>query len=147
MIVEKLSKVSAPFFVYANVHEWTEEKLPSSVKNNQDLEKYINEKTENLKRPFVFKVTGQVMNAIIHVQNLPEGANVSSPEDAHQGQTNYKIINEDVEIIGFFATKHQGIFTHHDSFVHMHLITADNSKMGHLDELEIGQMKLYLPKK
>jgi acetolactate decarboxylase len=29
----------------------------------------------------------------------------------------------------------------------MHLITKDESKMGHLDELEIGQMKLYLPKK
>jgi acetolactate decarboxylase len=29
----------------------------------------------------------------------------------------------------------------------MHLITKDESKMGHLDELEIKKMKLYLPKK
>jgi len=27
------------------------------------------------------------------------------------------------------------------------LITKDESKMGHLDELEIKKMKLYLPKK
>ena len=72
---------------------------------------------------------------------------MSSPDEAHQGQTIYKIINEDAEIIGFFSTEHQGVFTHHDSFLHMHLITKDESKMGHLDELAIGEMKLYLPNK
>jgi acetolactate decarboxylase len=29
----------------------------------------------------------------------------------------------------------------------MHLITQDESKMGHLDELQIDEMKLYLPRK
>lgn len=28
-----------------------------------------------------------------------------------------------------------------------HLITKDTSKMGHLDAVEIGKMKLYLPKR
>ena len=78
---------------------------------------------------------------------MPEGTKVSSPDEAHQGQTNYNIANENAEIIGFFSTEHKGVFTHHDSFLHMHLITKDESKMGHLDELEIGEMKLYLPKK
>jgi hypothetical protein len=27
----------------------------------------------------------------------------------------------------------------------MHLITSDETKMGHLDVLEIDQMKLFLP--
>lgn len=39
------------------------------------------------------------------------------------------------------------LFAHHDSFLHMHLITRNEKKMGHLDEMEIGEMKLYLPKK
>ncbi len=89
---------------------------------------------------------GTISNALIHIQNLPKGAKVSSPEEAHQGQVNYELKDEEVEIIGFFSTKHQGIFTHHDSFLHMHLITKDKSKMGHLDELEISEMTLYLPK-
>ncbi|MGM0479351.1 MAG: acetolactate decarboxylase [Bacteroidota bacterium] len=147
MTVEKTLKTSAPFFVYGNVTEWNEMEIPSDVKTIQGLEKFIDDKTTEFKRPFTFKLIGQVSSAMIHIQNLPEGTKVSSPDEAHQGQTNYNIENEDAEIIGFFSTEHKGIFTHHDSFLHMHLITKDESKMGHLDELAIGEMKLYLPKK
>jgi len=145
MTVEERYNVSAPFFVYANVNEWSEEQLPSTIKTIQDLEQFIDVKTKNYKRPFAYKLTGRVSSALIHIQNLPEGTNVASPEDAHQGQTNYKLENETVDIIGFFSTEHKGVFTHHDSFLHMHLITDDNSKMGHLDALNMEEMKLYLP--
>jgi acetolactate decarboxylase len=147
MTVEKSFDISAPFFVYANVTEWNEFELPSNIISIQDLEKFIDEKTTEFKRPFVFKLKGEVSTAIIHSQNLPEGTMVSSPDEAHQGQVNYNLTEEESEIVGFFSTEHQGVFTHHDSFVHMHLITKDENKMGHLDELEIGNMKLYLPKK
>lgn len=146
MTVEKTFETSAPFLVYGNVTEWDDIELPSDLKTIKDLETFIDNKTTEFKRPFTFKLIGQVSSAIIHIQNLPEGTKVTSPAEAHQGQTNYTIENEDVEIIGFFSTKHKGIFTHHDSFLHMHLITKDERKMGHLDELEIGEMKLYLPK-
>tara|TARA_R110000787_G_scaffold41071_16_gene101672 strand:+ start:25555 stop:26280 length:726 start_codon:yes stop_codon:yes gene_type:complete len=146
MTVEKIFDVSAPFFVYANVTEWNELDLPPNIKSIQNLEKFIDEKTTEYKRPFVFKLKGKVSTAIIHIQNLPEGTKVSSPDEAHQGQVNYKLIEKESEIIGFFSTEHKGVFTHHDSFLHMHLITKDENKMGHLDELEIGNMKLYLPK-
>jgi len=147
MTVENTFKTSAPFFVYGNATKWSEMELPSDVKTIQNLEKFIDDKTTEFKRPFTFKLIGQVSSAIIHIQNLPEGTKISSPDEAHQGQTDYNIVNEDAEIIGFFSTEHKGVFTHHDSFLHMHLITKDESKMGHLDELEIGEMKLYLPKK
>lgn len=146
MVVEKKFDVSAPFFVYANVNEWNEEKLPKTVKTISDLEKFIDQKTAKNKRPFAFKLMGSVSKAVIHIQNLPEGTEVTSPDDAHKGQVKYDLANENCEIIGFFSTEHKGIFTHHDSFLHMHLITRDQSKMGHLDEVEINQMVLYLPK-
>ena len=145
MTVEKRFDVSAPFFVYAIVNTWNEIALPINIKSIQNLQEFINQNTNDFKRPFAFKLKGLAANAIIHSQNLPAGTNVASPEDAHQGQTNFTLQNAEVEIIGFFSTEHKGIFTHHDSYVHMHLITADESKMGHLDELEIGEMKLYLP--
>ena len=147
MTVEKSFNVSAPFFVHANVTEWNEIDLPSTIKSIQDLEKFIDEKSSEYKRPFAFKLIGAVSKAIIHIQNLPKGTLVSSPEEAHKGQTNYNLENEDVEIIGFFSTEHKGIFTHHDLFLHLHLITKDESKMGHLDMVEINKMKLYLPNK
>ncbi len=147
MSVEKTFKASAPFFVYANVMEWREIDLPTNIKTLQDLEALIDEQSKNQKRPFAFKLSGQITKAVIHIQNLPLGTKVSSPTDAHQGQTNYPLQNEKVNIVGFFSTEHKGIFTHHDSFMHLHLITEDESKMGHLDEVELGKMKLYLSAK
>ncbi len=147
MTVEESYDISAPFFVYANVTEWVEVEVPSTVISIQELEKFIDNKTTDFQRPFVFKLKGQVSKAVIHIQNLPLGTKVSSPEQAHQGQVKYALHQEESEIIGFFSTEHKGIFTHHDSFLHMHLMTQDKSKMGHLDELAIKKMKLYLPKK
>ncbi len=146
MLVEQKFDVLAPFFVYANVNKWEEIELPQSIRTIKDVEKYIDEKTIKNKRPFAFKLIGNISKAVIHIQNLPEGTKVSSPDEAHQVQTNYVLKNEDVEVIGFFSTEHKGVFTHHDSYIHLHLITKDEQKMGHLDELEINAMKLYLPK-
>ncbi len=146
MSVERDFQVSAPFFVYSNVTEWKEVELPIEIKGIKDLENYIDSIVQERETPFAFKLVGDVSRAIIHIQNLPEGTKVSSPAEAHQGQTNYSLSDKEVEVIGFFSRKHQGVFTHHDSYLHMHLITKDENKMGHLDEIEIKKMKLYLPK-
>jgi len=145
MTVVERADVSAPFFVYTNVSSWDEIDLPQTIKSITDLEKFIDLKTATFKRPFAFKLTGNVSEAVIHIQNLPRGTKVTSPEQAHQGQVRYGLKNADAEIIGFFSTAHKGIFTHHDSFLHMHLITKDKTEMGHLDQLVPGTMKLYLP--
>lgn len=147
MTVEKNFDVAALFFVYANVMEWGEVMLPANVKTIPELEKFISTRTPEYKRPFTFKLIGKVSTAKIHVQNLPPGTKVSSPQEAHQGQVNYEVKDTEAEIVGFFSTEHQGIFTHHDSFLHMHLITADERMMGHLDEVEIEDMTLFLPKR
>lgn len=147
MSVEKTFKASAPFFVYANVEDWREIDLPTNIKTLPELELFIDEQSKNQKRPFAFKLKGQIYKAVIHVQNLPPGTKVSSPTEAHQGQTNYPLQNKKVDIVGFFSTEHKAVFTHHDTFMHLHLITEDESKMGHLDEVEMERMKLYLPVK
>lgn len=146
MIVQKTFDTAAPFFVYANVNDWEVIDLPKTIKNIKDVELLIDQRTKDRKRPFAFKLIGKVESAIIHIQNLPPGTAVSSPAEAHQGQVNYSLGSEEVEIIGFFSTEHQAVFTHHDTYVHLHLMTKDESKMGHLDEVIFDEMKLYLPK-
>ena len=139
------SKVSAPFFVYAEVREWQKTALPNSITDPQSLDKYLNEQTTNYKRPFAFMLKGTIESATIHLQNLPKGTEVSSPEEAHQGQINYQLQNRAVEVLGFFSTQHKGIFTHHDSNIHLHLITNDEQMMGHVDEIVFGKIELFLP--
>ncbi len=147
MNVLRTFKAKAPFFVYANVHKWKRQVLPDTIQTIQQLESYLDQQTQTSPRPFAFKLTGIMDTATIHIVNLPKGSTVSSPEDAHRGQTNFSLNNEAVEIAGFFSTEHQTIFTHHDTYLHMHLITKDHSKMGHFDKgrFKPGTMKLYLP--
>ena len=149
MKVEETFDIKAPFFGYANISKWTEQSLPDSIQTIQQIEHFLDKITKSSQRPFMFKLTGTVEQATIHIVNLPKGTKVSSPEEAHKGQTNYKLKNEKSEIIGFFSTEHKAIFTHHDTYLHMHLITTDLQKMGHLDEVlfKKGTMKLYLPTK
>lgn len=145
VMVEKNWKVGAPFFVYSRVENWTSESLPSEVKTISELEKYIAQKAKQVNRPFAFRLEGKINRASIHIQNLAEGTEVSSPKEAHAGQVKYMLSDRRVEILGFYSTEHHGIFTHHDSDFHLHLLTEEEDYMGHVDELEIAEMTLFLP--
>jgi acetolactate decarboxylase len=147
MEVLETMKMKAPFFGYANIDNWTEKELPDSILNVKQLENYLDQITKNDPRPFLFKILATVDSATLHIVNLPKGTKVSSPEEAHKGQKSFDIKNMPVEMLGFFSTEHQAIFTHHDTYVHIHLITGDKKQMGHLEELMLkkGTAKLYLP--
>lgn len=149
MKVEETYKTKAPFFGYVNINKWKEQNLPDSIQSISQLETYLDKITKSAKRPFMFKLSGVVETAKIHIVNLPKGSKVSSPDEAHQGQINYDITNQQADILGFFSTEHKAIFTHHDTFLHMHLLTKDKTKMGHLDNVFFGNgnIKLYLPEK
>ena len=145
--MEETYQAKAPFFVSENVEKWQEIKLPDSVQNISQLETYLDLTTKSHSRPFAFKLTATIDSCAIHIVNLPEGAEVHSPDEAHQNQKIFSIKNQNADLIGFFSTEHAGIFTHHDTYVHIHLITTDKKQMGHLDELLLakGTAKLYLP--
>src|SRR5690554_6755441 len=94
MKVEETYEIKAPFFGYANIDKWTEQTLPDNIQTIHQLEQYLDKETKYLPRPFMFKISGIVEEAAIHIVNLPKGSKVSSPDEAHKGQINYKIINE-----------------------------------------------------
>jgi len=139
--------LKAPFFVYGHVNHWRQVPLPDSVRHLASLEAFITQQTAQQTQPFVFKVVGQAQKATIHIQNLPTGTRVSNPKEAHQGQVKYALQNKAIELVGFYSTQHKGVFTHHDTYMHIHLITQDLQQMGHLDALLLapGQNVLYLP--
>lgn len=148
MSVEASFDIKAPFFVYAQVKEWEKENLPEAITNPETLEAFLDEKFKDRNEPFVFRIEGNIDTALIHIVNLPEGIKVSSPEEAHQGIVYYPLKNENVELLGFFSRKHQAVFTHHDTFMHIHLITKNKKMMGHLDDINFGNnpMTLYWSK-
>jgi acetolactate decarboxylase len=148
MLVEETFDIKAPFFGYATISDWNKTILHDSIQTIAQLETYIDQISATSKRPFLFKLSAEVETAHIHVVNLPKGTKVSNPDEAHQGQVNYEVKHTPVDILGFFSTEHQTIFTHHDTYLHMHLITRDKKQMGHVDDIIFtpGSITLFLPK-
>lgn len=144
MEVVETFNIKAPFFAHANISNWSEELLDVDIQTIQQLESFLDNKMSGSSQPLMFKLEGFVKEATIHVVNLPVGTKVSSPDDAHKGLVKYQIENQQAEIVGFFSKEHKGIFTHHDTYLHMHLITKDKQMMGHLDELTIEKAKMRL---
>jgi acetolactate decarboxylase len=59
-----------------------------------------------------------------------------------------EMINTPVTMLGFYSKHHQSIFTHHTTFMHVHLLDDKTKTVGHLDELQIkGLLTIYLPEK
>jgi acetolactate decarboxylase len=147
MRVEKTLSFSAPFFGYTHIEKWKQLTLPDTVTDPKQLESFLAQSTIREPRPFFFKMMCRVSQAEVHLVNLPEGIMVLSPEDARKGRRNYSLHNEEAELLGFFSTTHQTIFTHHDTWLHIHLINKNRTTMGHLENISIlpGTAKLYLP--
>ena len=143
--VEKRPDATAPFLVRTSQVTWDQHKLPNTEINHKYIEHYLNKLATKYDEPFAFRILGNATAADIHVQNLAPGSIVSSPTEAHAGQVNLQVPPGAVEILGFYSRKHQGIFTHHDSNVHMHLITEDKKMMGHLDSFVGWDVELLLP--
>lgn len=146
MRVEKKADAKAPFFVYKHVRAWKEIELPSQVKTQRQLEKFLDSINTFVKTPFAFRITGTPRTVKFHVVNLLPSTIIKSPTDTHKGQLNFSIHSEPVEILGFFSRDHAGVFNHHDSFVHMHVITKSRKMLGHVDDfiLDKKQTRLYI---
>lgn len=148
IFIEKTFDVKAPFFAYEHISEWRKIDLAKNVKNAQDIEIFLDKMFNHDTNPFFFRIKGKVKKSDIHIVNLPDGTIVKSHDIVKKTKSSYQLTNEEVEILGFFSRKHQSIFTHHDTFIHLHLINNDKTKMGHVDEIELTKgAVLYLPVK
>ncbi len=145
VLVEQNDTVSSPFFVMAKVTSWQKVEIPSSITTIQHIDQFLLRSNFNNGNPYAFKLSGIVENAVYHIQNLPDGSEVLNPQQAHKGQVKYRLDQVEVDILGFFSQDHQGIFTHHDTYTHMHIISKDKKYMGHLDDLKIQNMNLFIP--
>ena len=148
--VNESYRVGAPFLVYCNVKNWNEFSLKNDINSLNELQDEIQKLAKSngfdLQTPFPFKLSGLIVKAKYHVIWKDLNVKEHSPEIHKKSKVFYTIDNENSDILGFYSQNHAGIFTHHDSFIHAHIINADRNKMGHLDEININadQVKVYL---
>jgi acetolactate decarboxylase len=138
------SNVRAPFFVHQRVTEWTEVALPAHVTDLASLDGFLTSTYGDRPAPFAFRLNGTIRSVQVHVLAVPDGTEVRSPADAHAHNTHFRITDREVEAIGFFSTQHKTIFTHHDSHIHVHAITAEKDWMGHVEALGFDPERVSL---
>ncbi|MEB2777423.1 acetolactate decarboxylase [Algoriphagus sp. D3-2-R+10] len=134
------SYAEAPFFVYAYVAMWQTFEMSSAIANLANLqaaiEKLADEQGYDLSKPFPFRIKGDIDSLTIHVV-APRSLDIPGYKE---GVNSYKydVVNISGEIFGFYSPNGMGVYTHRDSKVHVHFISSDHFKMGHIDALHIS---------
>lgn len=141
--------VNASLLVYTQVEEWNTFQVNKAL-TKSELEAKIFELAQannvDTEKPFPFLIEGTVSSLDWHVINWKDGDMIHSHKKHKESGLNGTLSNSEVLILGFYSTKHKSIFTHHTTNMHMHFKTIDNSLAGHLDDVEISEVQIKLPK-
>lgn len=142
--------IRSPFFVYSNVDKWAVYQIHGPFNSVDEIQEKVTtiakEHGYDTNQPFAFKLKGQFDDITAHIVT-PRNPDVEGYREGVKSQK-FSFENAKGEFIGFYSEHHQGIYTHHDSFVHIHFLKKDKSFMGHLDNIKTTNKtyKLYLPK-
>ncbi|HSK12896.1 MAG TPA: hypothetical protein VK907_06745 [Phnomibacter sp.] len=153
--VEKdVEGMKAVFLVWANVSVWDTLVLRPPIANLSDLEEAIgkaaHEHGTDTSRAFPFLLFGKLSTAKGHIMDKDPALTDITPAVAEGARRYYPIEGQKAQMVGFYSHHHQRIFTHHDSFIHIHYRLYSKYHAGHLDEAAFDAaepLRLLLPKK
>ena len=140
----------ASLLVAVQVTEWKDVEMTKVLKNLTAFEAEVKSLAQqngvDVNRPFPFMLTGKVSYLKSHVINAP-GAEEKSHEAFKQSGIVEEMVEAHVTILGFYSEQHQTVFTHHDSFIHAHVLNDQTLHAAHVDDLKLTPgMTLKLPK-
>lgn len=149
---DKSYNYKAALLVYATVEKWKEKVIPNAIITKKQLEIFIEQEAINqeidTEKPFPFLLKGSPLSFDWHVINWKDRDTIHSHKKHVNSGMYGSLNNREVEILGFYSKKHQAIFTHHTTFMHMHVKTDGNGVAGHVDDITVGgNMVLLLPEK
>jgi acetolactate decarboxylase len=144
------AQAQAAFLVWSHVAQWAEPiALGKAAKDHADLEDAIEQAARragiDTSQPFPFKLIGATDKLEYHVlAPVPakahggghgDGAHNAAAAADHKSQAvNLKLSGKEAALVGFYSSKHEGVFTHRGSRVHLHVVDA-NGHTGHVDEI------------
>jgi acetolactate decarboxylase len=140
--------VQAGFLVWADVPAWADPLIiDSPVADHRGLEERIAELAEtaglDTETPFPFRIRTRVQSLHWHVlAPHPEGEQGRGHLDSALKR---RVEDDQVELVGFFSRRHAAVFTHRNSWAHIHVVLPDGHA-GHVDAISLAPgAELYLP--
>jgi acetolactate decarboxylase len=148
VVTEQADGITAALLVYANVDRWTKRKIGTPVntekKLEEEIEKMAVENSIDMSRAFPFLIKSRKGIINYHIIDWKEGVNHSASTHSQYAKFD-TLTNQNVTLLGFFSKNHKGVFTHHTSSVHIHVISDDKSIVGHVDETTLSDYDVMLP--
>lgn len=150
LVFDKSFDQKATLLVYSQVKDWERISIKATISNMEELQALIAKEAAayglNTSEAFPFMLKGDFQSIAWHVINAKE-----AEEQSHEAYKKAGLKGEDgfesAQILGFYSERHEGVFTHHGSYLHMHFINSDQTIMGHVDGLvNEGELELWLPK-
>ena len=140
----------ACFLVYAQVERWQTVGLPEGVETLEHLQEFVQTSAKkaglDTGKPFPFLVTGTPKRVKYHVVWKTDGQPHTKELHA-KAKLPFEVAERVVQMVGFYSDKHHGVFTHHDTNIHVHARTTDGKDAGHVDAVDlVAGMTLHLPK-
>ncbi len=140
----------AALLVYTEQENWQQIDIPDRVVSLKDLENFISKTSVKYSipqdQPYPFLIRGKVKSVQWHIIDWPEGDTEHTHAKHKASGLHGTIADETVEILGFYSDKHQGVFTHHTTNMHLHVKNQTGNIAGHLDGLLLGKgITLSLP--
>ena len=94
--------------------------------------------------PFIFLLKVRKGLVSYHIIDWKTGVS-HTPANHKQFATTGTFHNEPVTIVGFYSRQNGGIYTPHSSFLHLHVINASKTVVGHVDSLSLEDYEISLP--
>jgi len=149
IIFDRSFSKEATLLVYSTVKTWTRVDLNLNTSGLMELQSIINQEALkagiDINKAFPFLIKGKLSQIEWHIINATEAKEQSHEAFKKAGLKG--VSNEiDAQILGFYSQNHEGVFTHRGSFLHMHFIDKEETKMGHVDNLKVnGTISLFFP--
>lgn len=140
----------ATLLVTSQVNDWKEIPLSQPTRNLGELQNLIREELVkhglDPSKPSPFLLEGQFKQVGWHVINAAR-ATAQTHEAYKQAGASGMNSNIPGKILGFYSEQHEGVFTHHGSYLHLHILSADQKLLAHVDDLVMDEnLTLSLPK-
>lgn len=135
------SSAEASMFVYAAIDGWDEKSIFEEVASMQSLEQLVESIAQrsglDLTQPLPFTIKASRGTFSYHVIDWKEGT-VHTMASHKQFAKAGTITEEDVTILGFYSSKHQGVIAPHTSKIHAHILRNGDKLVGHLDDVQFS---------
>lgn len=153
-VQKKVKNLKAVFLVYADVAHWDTIMLTQKINSINELEKAITRAAfqhgTDTSSAFPFLLIGRVKEGSGHIMYKDTAITTITPAVLKEAKYFNTFSNQKAQMLGFYSQHHQTIFTHHDSFIHIHYRMWNKYQAGHLDLVSFDEsepIKLLLPRR